>query len=188
MCTTPVEVRGLDGQPPRIIGYAAVFNSPSEDLGGFREVILPGAFTDQLTADVRGLWQHSEVYVLGRTVALTLKLEEDATGLRYTILPPDTTWARDAMESIRRGDVTQSSFAFSVTADGERWVTNETGVTRFITRVARLYDVSPVTFPAYTATSVEARAMAETLRAQGAATSRRAPQLRRRLKLMESER
>lgn len=186
VCARTVEVRELAGQA-QIVGYAAVFNVLSDDLGGFREMIAPGAFADQVLRDVRGLWQHSEMYVLGRTVAGTMELAEDEVGLRYTITPPNAVWARDALESIRRGDVSQSSFAFTVRPDGERWENTNAGVTRIVTRVERLFDVSPVTFPAYPATSVEARNMAAVLRAQDAA-GRRAPQvMRRRMNLMEME-
>lgn len=164
----PVEVREVNGQAV-IRGYAAVFGELSDDLGGYREMIEPGAFAGVVGGDVRGLWQHDPMYIFGRTASGTLTLTEDATGLRYEMTPPDAQWARDAMSSIRRGDVSQSSFAFTV-MDGERWeMAGDGQVTRVITRVARLYDVSPVTFPAYPQTSVAVRSHAEALRARASA-------------------
>lgn len=161
----PVEVREVNGQAV-IRGYAAVFGVLSDDLGGYREMIEPGAFAGVTGNDVRGLWQHDPMFVFGRTVSGTLTLMEDEIGLRYEMAPPDAQWARDATASIRRGDVSQSSFAFTI-LDGERWeMAGDGGVTRVITRVARLYDVSPVTYPAYPQTSVAVRSHAEALRAQ----------------------
>lgn len=163
----PVELRaGKAGAETVIEGYAALFNVMSDDLGGFREVIIPGAFKERLADDVRALWQHDPLYVFGRTTSGTLELREDDTGLRYRVETPDAQWARDALASIRRGDVNQSSFAFAIT-DGAQWDLGKDGqVTRTITRVARLYDVSPVTFPAYPETSADVRSWVDQLRAQ----------------------
>lgn len=164
--TMPVELREVDGHPV-VEGYAAVFNRESDDLGGWQEVIEPGAFATVLTDDVRSLWQHSPLYVLGRLRSGTLSIWEDEIGLQYRVAPPDAQWARDALMTIKRGDVDQSSFAFSVLPDGERWMLDESGrVIRHIVRVARLYDVSPVTFPAYPETSVDVRSKIDELRAQ----------------------
>jgi HK97 family phage prohead protease len=161
----PVEVRAVDGGAV-IEGYAALFNVLSDDLGGFREMILPGAFAERLNDDVRALWQHDPLYVFGRTASGTLTLEEDAVGLRYRVRTPDAQWARDAQASIRRGDVSQSSFAFRM-LDGDRWEIGEDGqVTRTIHRVAKLYDVSPVTYPAYPQTSADVAKRAAELRAR----------------------
>lgn len=190
----PVEVRKLADGRTVIVGYAAQYNVLSDDLGGFREMLLPGAFADRLQDDVRALWQHDPLYVFGRTVPGTLQLTEDEIGLRYQVIPPDAQWARDALASITRGDVTQSSFAFTV-LDGEDWKMQEDGqVVRMISRVARLYDVSPVTYAAYPQTSVSVQQRAQTLRARGddAATIERAEEalrargdLERRIKVRE---
>lgn len=145
-----------DGQP-KLVGYAAVFDSPT-DLGMFTEVIRRGAFTKTLSEspDVRALFNHDPNLVLGRTTNGTLTLAEDERGLRVEIVPPDTTWARDVMELVRRGDVSQMSFAFRTIKD--RWNQDETGVvTRELLEV-QLYDVSAVTYPAYEDTSVALRA------------------------------
>lgn len=144
----------VEGAPPLITGYAAVFNRPSENLGGFVEIIRPGAFARTIqTEDIRALWQHNPEYVLGRTKNGTLRLREDEIGLRIEIDAPDTQIGRDAVASIQRGDVDQMSFMFEVVAD--EW---EQGapVKRTLVEV-KLYDVSPVTFPAYPQTSVSVR-------------------------------
>lgn len=133
-----------------VIGHAAVFNSLSEDLGGFREKIQPGAFDDVLGNDVRAYFNHDPNYLLGRTEAGTLRLSVDETGLRYELDVPDTTAGRDLKENMRLGNITQSSFAFTIGKDGDAWERAENGADiRTIKKVKRLYDVSPVSLPAY---------------------------------------
>jgi len=148
-----------EGQPARLRGHAAVFNSLSEDFGGWRERIAPGAFADAIVRDdVRALWNHNPDYVLGRNKAGTLRLSEDATGLASEVDPPDTQWARDLMVSIGRGDVTQMSFGFRVV--DASWDIADGIKVRTIKR-ARLFDVSPVTYPAYQATDISVRSLDE---------------------------
>lgn len=157
--TGPLEIReGADGEPV-IAGYAALFNVWSQDLGGFVEQITPGFFLSVLDHDIRGLWQHDPAFVLGRTTNGTLRLFEDGTGLQVSIKPPESQWARDALVSLRRGDVNQMSFGFEVEADHWERPSEETGgiSRRTLIRAKRLYDVSPVTFPAYPQTSVSVR-------------------------------
>lgn len=133
-----------------VIGHAAVFNSLSEDLGGFREKIQPGAFDDVLENDVRAYFNHDPNYLLGRTSAGTLRLSVDEQGLRYELDVPNTTAGRDLKENMRLGNITQSSFAFTIGRDGDAWERNEDGADiRIIKKVNRLYDVSPVSLPAY---------------------------------------
>lgn len=154
-----------DDKPPRLTGYAAVFDSLSEDLGGFRERIAKGAFAAVLGDDVRSLWNHDPNFLLGRTASGTLRLAEDEVGLAIENDMPDTAFARDLGVLIDRGDVREMSFAFTVGDDV--WTAEGDEVTRTITRIDRLYDVSPVTFPAYPDTSVAARAFADWCKREG---------------------
>lgn len=169
LAATNLEVRvaGSDSEP-RIVGYGAVFNSPSEVMsdffaGGFREYVAPGAFTKTLKdgADVRALLNHDPNFVIGRTKNGTLTLREDDKGLWYEATPPDTQWARDLIATMRRGDIDQSSFAFRTVRDrwgvgaddegneiDERWLLE-----------AQLFDVSPVTYPAYPAATSDVRSI-----------------------------
>ena len=157
------ELRAIEGEiratADGIRGYAAVFDQVAEILPGFREVIRAGAFGRSIEegADVRALWNHDANYVLGRRASGTLAIQEDEHGLRYVIRPPEAQWARDLQESIGRGDITQSSFAFIVRQ--ERWTQDAVAgtVLRELLDVD-LIDVSPVTYPAYEGTSVGLRA------------------------------
>ena len=146
-------IQQTENEPTKIIGYAARFNELSEEMWGMREKIAPGAFKEAIgKSDVRALWNHDPNYVLGRTKNGTLQIREDEQGLFYEVTPPDAQWARDLVESIKRGDVDQSSFAFTVEA--QEWDERSDPITRTIVKVRELFDVSPVTFPAYpTATS-----------------------------------
>ena len=148
-------------EPPMIRGVAAVFNSLSEYLGEFREQILPGAFRLALIdADVRALFNHDPSMILGRTTAKTLRLAETDQGLEYECDLPDTSYARDLMTCMRRGDINQCSFGFSVDDDGVTFQKDSEGVwTRTIHVVERLYDVSPVTYPAYPDTTCAMRSL-----------------------------
>lgn len=150
----PQEGGGL----PVIEGHAAVFDSLSQDLGflfPFKERIQKGAFKNSIEADdIRALWNHDANYVLGRNRAGTLDLKETGKGLKVRIHPPDTQWARDLTESIKRGDVSQMSFGFIV--EKEAWTVEDGQDIRTLERV-KLFDVSPVTFPAYLETDVGVR-------------------------------
>ena len=155
------ELRAItdEGGLRHIVGYAAVFNSLSEDLGGFREKIDPGAFADTLNADdVRALKNHNSDYVLGRNKSGTLTLSEDQRGLKIDIMPPDAQWATDLMVSIDRKDIDQMSFGFRTTE--QRWEGEYPEEIRTLMKV-QLFDVSPVTFPAYPDTEVGLRSLEE---------------------------
>lgn len=155
-----LKVERRENLPPIIRGHAAVFNQLSLDLGGFREQIAPGAFADAIKADdVRALFNHNPDHVLGRNLSGTLRLVEDVRGLAIEIDPPDTQVARDLMVSMDRGDITQMSFGFSVRPGGQDWAKNDEGVVVRTLKKLRLYDVSPVTFPAYPQTDVAVRAL-----------------------------
>lgn len=150
-------VRSEDDKP-RIVGYAAVFNKMSEDLGGFREKIAPGAFAGALkNSDTRMLWNHDSNMVLGRVSAGTLDVKEDRSGLKIENTPPDTQWAKDLMVSIDRGDIKDMSFGFHTKKD--EWDETKTGTVRTLLEIDELPDVSPVTFPAYKDTKLALRSM-----------------------------
>jgi HK97 family phage prohead protease len=149
----PVEIRSDDAGREWIVGYAAKFNARSQDLGGFVEQIDPRFFDGVLNDDTKGLINHDPNLILGRSKAGTLKLLVDEFGLRYEINPPDTTYARDLLISMKRGDINQSSFAFAVDYEnnGDSWEYDEENdlYIRTLLKAKRLYDVSPVTYPAY---------------------------------------
>ena len=110
--------------------------------------------------DVRALFNHDPNHILGRTKSGTLRIGIDETGLTYELNPPDTTIGRDLVVMIGRGDITQSSFGFRIAKDGDRWDEDEEGrLIRTITRVAELFDVSPVTYPAYPDASIGMRSL-----------------------------
>jgi HK97 family phage prohead protease len=145
---TETRTEKRDDGTTTVTGHASVFNQLSDDLGGFREMIAPGAFSDVLDNDVRALVNHDPSKLLARTTSGTLKLEETETGLQYSFNVPSTTYGNDLVISMERGDLTSSSFAFTVQSD--TWDINDDGDDiRTINKVKRLYDVSPVTYPAY---------------------------------------
>ena len=152
-----VEQRAYDGELKAAVegrtveGYASVFNSMSEDLGGFREIILPGAFSNVLDNDVRALYNHDSNYLLARTTSGTLELKEDEKGLYYRFEMPNTSYGNDMLELFKRGDLSQSSFGFTVEKDS--WRMEEGQHVRYIERVGSLFDVSPVVYPAYASAS-----------------------------------
>lgn len=155
----PAELR-VD-QEGSIEGYAAVFNQLSEVMWGFREKIRPGAFTKTIKeADIRALFNHDPNYVLGRNKAATLDLSEDDHGLHFRVKPPETQWATDLRETVKRGDVDQASFAFQAIRDEWTQEEGEKLAERELIE-CKLFDVSPVTYPAYPQTSVSARSLAE---------------------------
>lgn len=156
-----VEVR--DEGTPKIRGLAAAYGKWSLDLGGFREIIEPGAFDRVLSRknlDVVAFFDH-DGQPLGRTTSGTLRLSLDERGLNYENDPPDTQLGRDVLTLIRRRDLFGSSFAFTVDPKAETWIQDEKGnTTRTIREFSGLYDVSVVTHAAYgKATSVAVRAL-----------------------------
>jgi hypothetical protein len=144
-------------------GYAAVFGSPSEDLGGFTETVDSHAFDRCLAAnpDVRALFNHDTGSVLGRTKNGTLQLSVDSRGLKMTVALPDTTLGRDVRELVKRQDISGMSFGFMVNEDVWNYSKDSAG-NDVVTRVlmdCELFEVSVVTFPAYPGTSVSARSL-----------------------------
>lgn len=159
------EVRALgriekraEGDAPMLVGYAALFNTPTDIADYFTETIAPGAFAKAIGRDdVRALFNHDEDHVLGRTKAGTLRLSEDATGLRVEIDPPDTQFARDLMVSMQRGDISQMSFGFR-TIKAE-WNYDHQPLPLRTLAELELLDVSVVTYPAYDDTTVAVRSI-----------------------------
>lgn len=155
---------------PVLEGLASVFNEYSEDLGGFVEIIEPGFFDEVLDDDVRSLMNHDPNFVLGRTKAKTLEIEQREDGLFQRTYPPivepeAAQWAKDLMVSIRRGDIDQMSFGFIVKStyrgdvvDGDEWYVLGDKIIRRLKKggAKELLDVSVVTYPAYPQTTVSA--------------------------------
>lgn len=153
-----LEIRA-EGDGMTFQGYAAVFNSDSEDLGGFRERIQPGAFTRTLKRDrnIRMFLNHNTDTLLATTGAGTLRLSEDEKGLAVSADLPDTTAGRDLATLLRRGDVNSMSFGFQVVKD--EWAQDDTQRTL---REVRLFEVSPITgWPAYPATTAAVRSLTD---------------------------
>jgi uncharacterized protein len=155
---------GAGGDEFALAGYASLYNSPSKDLGGFHEVIRQGAFTRSLraNADVKCLFNHDANQILGRTRSGTLSLSEDSHGLKFRCqLDKNQQAHRDLYAAIKRGDVSECSFAFTVAPGGQTWedAPEENGqkmYKRTLTDVD-LIDVSAVTYPAYDGTEVGTR-------------------------------
>lgn len=149
---------GADGADMTLAGHAAVFNTRSEDLGGFVEVLAPGAFDAPLARgdDVRLLVNHSGL-PLARTRSGTLTLSADQQGLAVSARVAPSERATELRTLIARGDVDQMSFAFTVAPGGDDFETVEGTVVRTVSAVDRLFDVSVVTFPAYPATDAQMR-------------------------------
>lgn len=160
-----------EGETRKISGYASVFNSFSEPIGGmFREIVRPGAFRKTISeGDQVLLWSHDTAKPLARKSAGTLNLSEDERGLKFEAKMNGTSWADDAMKAIESRDVTQMSFGFSVIKD--RWTFDQQNELdqRELLEVA-LFEVSPVAFPAYPATDVQARSIYDAAKAQSVTT------------------
>lgn len=169
-----VELRAAaeEEKPSKVFGYAAKFNTRSDNLGNddwqFYEVLLPGAFDGVLKDDVRALLNHESSAILARSKngEGSLKIGTDETGLWYEFEAPDTQIGRDLVTSLERGDIDQSSFSFKVASDGVKWEEARDGdgpviATRTISKVSRLFDVSPVTYPAYPDATVALRSLKE---------------------------
>lgn len=181
---TPVdlELRAEKGRNlPSIYGYSAVFNSLSDDLGGFRERIEPGAFTRTLgerSDAIKAFHNHNTDIVIGSTRKRTLELHEDDHGLAHRIQPPDNAWGRPVVDAIERGDVEGMSFGFSIASslpetdpNNQAVYWEEDGGTHIRNlREVRLYEVSTVSgWPAYPATTVGVRALADAIKVEDVA-------------------
>jgi HK97 family phage prohead protease len=164
----PLEVRAGPSGKGQITGYASVFNSLSEDLGGFVEIVRPGAFRRYLNGggEVVCLLNHDPNHILGRRSSGTLEVDEDPIGLRFTVqVNPADPLALGTLAAVERRDLIQASFGFDLMVS--TWEKTSGGMDlRIIEEVKRLYDVSPVCFPAYPETEVVARAALRSLAAE----------------------
>lgn len=166
------ELRAAQDGPGTLVGYAAVFNRQSQNLGGFVEQVDPGAFERTLGMSelrVMARYNHDDNLLIGTTEGGTLTLSTDGTGLRYEVDLPDTSVGRDVAALARRGDLRYSSFAFRTLDDD--WTETESGFPLRTLRAVQLVDVAPVNNPAYLDTSVAVRSL-ETIKAAAAETAR----------------
>lgn len=182
-----LRVERQEGKAVRIGGYAAVFGSESVDLGGFTERIAQGAFSGSLSRDVVALVNHNPDKPLARTTSGTLKLAEDERGLAFEAQLADTTHARDVVADIEAGNIKGMSFGFRTLRDA--WA--KVGPAKWLRTLldVELFDVSPVTYPAYPSTEVGLRAADGAAEAQaGLAKAKVEDEAReRRLRLLERE-
>lgn len=157
-----------DSESRKVEGYAIVFNSQSEDLGFF-ETIEPSAIDDEVIAksDVFALMNHDDkrgILARSRRGKGSLSLTIDEKGLKYSFDAPKTALGNELLEMLRRGDITSSSFAFTVATDGEAWEKRDGKYYRTIKKIDRLFDVSPVYNPAYSETTVACRSFNDILK------------------------
>jgi uncharacterized protein len=148
-------VRELEDDAFTLHGHAAVFDQLSEDLGGWRERVKRGAFKRVVGDDVRCLVNHEPSLLLARTRNGTLRLKEDPVGLAVEADIAPTSVGKDLRILVERGDMTQMSFAF-VVAEAS-WDDEDGELIRTVSRLEALYDVSPVTYPAYPQTDAGVR-------------------------------
>lgn len=163
------EIRSIESSEFRIVpssrkveGYALLFNKESNDLGGFKEVIKPESLNGVLErSDILALYNHNENSVLARSTngSGTLMLEVDEKGLKYSFNAPQTQLGDEIYSAIQRGDLRNSSFAFTLSDSGQKWEKRDGSYLRTITQFDMLYDVSPVWRPAYSDTSVALRSI-----------------------------
>ena len=152
-----VTTRSAEDGSPVLEGFFVRYGDVYTVAPGATESIAPGAFTESIHGDVRALYNHNHDIVLGRTSAGTLALEDRAEGLWGTIkINPKDSAAMDAYERIKRGDITGCSFGFEIEKESTE-VRDDGSVHWTIEKVNPLWEVSPVSWPAYEATSIHAR-------------------------------
>ena len=151
-----IEIRSNERNDVYAEGYALKFNSLSEDLGGFKEVITPEALKETDFSDVRALLNHNADKVLARSSAGTLDLNVDDKGLKFRFKIPDTTYGMDLAENLRNGNINQCSFGFSLDENGDefRYDEKENIYKRTLNKIKEVVDISLVTYPAYKDSSV----------------------------------
>lgn len=150
----------LDATDKMIVsGYAARFNSITEIYAGLQEQLDQGAFTSSIDGDIRALWDHDTKYVLGRTTNDTLKLRQDSIGLGFDLDINDTSFGVDVYKQIKRRDISGVSFGFQV--KDEEWKRLDKDMVLRTIKDVELYEISPVTFPAYKDTEVFTRSISQ---------------------------
>lgn len=180
-----IRVEKRDGQPPELVGISPPWDSLSVDLGGFREKFAPMAFdglVDRKPTDPRGkidvpfLLDHQPHLITGRTTNGRLELRKEPRGLGYTHRPLMTTTGRDLVMMVEDRTITGASFAFTAAPDGETWTEDEGGnVVRTVFRASGLFDISAVTYPAYSQSEIAARSLPAWKRARGVVAHRSEP-------------
>ena len=185
-----VDVAGYGKKNPTIRGYAAKFNTLSQSMpiydegqqiGTFREMLIPGCFATALaTSDIRSLFNHDPNLIMGRNISGTLRLKEDEIGLYFENDPPETSYSKDLQISLQRGDVNQCSFGFNVSPGGDEYKKDPeiaNGYIRSIRLISKLYDASPVTYPAYLDTECAVRSIISNLKAEEEAVAKAAKEV-----------
>lgn len=153
----PQPAKTAQNSPKKLSGYAIVWNTPSKDLGGFKEVVSPDALKGVDLSNVLMLNDHDYTQVLASVKAGTLKLTPDDKGLHFDATLPDTTTANDVFANVKAGNLDSCSFSFDVDDGSDKWEKDDQGnITRTINQIKDLFDVSVVAVPAYDSTNVNA--------------------------------
>ena len=159
--TSDIEVRKEEDGSKKLIGYAVRWDKLSDEIGyyyTFREKFERGAFKNSLAKEEqKAHYNHDTSIMLGRTKNGTLKLEEDEKGLRFEVDLPDTTDGNDLHALVKRGDIDGVSFGFLPEVE-EIDEKDPENVIRTV-KEARLFEISPTPYPAYSQTSVQARSL-----------------------------
>lgn len=154
---SPQPAKVDQNSPKKLSGYAIVWNTPSKDLGGFKEVVSPDALKGVDLSNVLMLNDHDYTQVLASVKAGTLKLTPDDKGLHFDATLPDTTTANDVFANVKAGNLDSCSFSFDVDDGSDKWEKDDQGnITRTINQIKDLFDVSVVAVPAYDSTNVDA--------------------------------
>jgi|GEM_PF-1375573 len=151
-------------KPPVVSGYWIVWDKWSEDLGGFRERFMPGSVTETIKEDdLRAVYNHNNDWILGRISSGTLRVGEDEKGAFYEAdIPLEAQWAKDAVVSLKRGDVRENSFVFASRPEDEKWEEKD-GILHRTVLKASIREMGPQAFPAYPQTNAEVRSLIETV-------------------------
>lgn len=153
----PQPAKTAQNSQKKLSGYAIVWNTPSKDLGGFKEVVSPDALKGVDLSNVLMLNDHDYTQVLASVKAGTLKLTPDDKGLYFEATLPDTTTANDVFANVKAGNLDSCSFSFDVDDGSDKWEKDDQGnITRTINQIKDLFDVSVVAVPAYDSTNVDA--------------------------------